>query len=227
MLSQRIESVRRLSGKTVSLSLWIYASSAGLKVAASAFQNFGTGGSASVRTNLGGGAYATLLAGWNYVWYTDATLPSASGKTLGTAGTDYTQLEIWLSDQANQAGCTTGIGVQGSNTTIEIWGVQLEANATYTPFEHVDPRYDLANCQRFYQTVYLFSEPGAGSGVSVGTGAPINNMRAVPAGSVIANASVGLGTITLNTSAYLVWASATSDAAGPIMSVNTSLSADL
>lgn len=41
------------------------------------------------------------------------------------------------------------IGVQSA--TNYIWGVQLEIGSVATPLEKPEPRYDLSNCQRFYQ----------------------------------------------------------------------------
>jgi hypothetical protein len=91
-------------------------------------------------------------------------IPSVSGKTLGTNGNDYTSLSIWLSSGTTQSSRAGNIGVQTGS--IAFWGVQLEIGTQATPLEKPDPRYDLANCQRFYFSGNL-SNQGAGGAAGV------------------------------------------------------------
>ena len=138
-LVQPIESVRRLSGKTITVSFWAGASSAGLKLGASLYQNFGTGGSPSGAAYVPGQS-VTLTTG--FVRYSLIfAIPSTSGKTLGTNGDDFTQLTFTYSDPA-------GIGVQSGS--VSLWGVQLEVGSVATPLEKPDYQKQLADCQRFY-----------------------------------------------------------------------------
>jgi hypothetical protein len=146
LLSQRIEGVRRLAGKTVTVSFWAVASTA-LKLGVSLTQNFGTGGSPSAILNLPGQA-VQLSTTWTRYSVT-TTLPSSAGKTLGTSGDDQTSLNLWFSSGATNAAIAGNIGVQSGS--LNIWGVQLETGSVATPLEKPDPRYDLSNCQRFYQ----------------------------------------------------------------------------
>jgi hypothetical protein len=147
LISQPIEGVRRLAGKTVTLSFWASCSVAGNRIGALLGQSFGTGGSPSAAVNTAPQT-VTLSAAFQRFTLT-FTLPSISGKTLGTNGDDLTDLDLYLSAGANFA-AASGIGVQSGS--FYIWGVQLEIGTQATPLEKPDPRYDLANCQRFYQT---------------------------------------------------------------------------
>ena len=74
---------------------------------------------------------------------------SATGKTLGTANDHFTVVNIWYSSGATNATRAGSIGVQSG--TIQLWGAQAEIGNVMTPLEKPDPRYDLDNCQRFYQ----------------------------------------------------------------------------
>jgi hypothetical protein len=144
---QGIEDVRRLSGKTVALSFWAKAASGTPKLGMSLDQSFGTGGSPSAKV-AGVGQSVTLSPTWARYSLT-FTLASASGKTLGTNSDSCTYLNVWFSGGAGFNTATGTVGVQSG--TFTIWGVQLEIGAAATPLEKPEPRYDLANCQRFYQ----------------------------------------------------------------------------
>jgi hypothetical protein len=86
-------------------------------------------------------------------------VPSLSGKTLGSNGDDNTVLRFSFTSGANGNAAAGNIGVQSG--TINLWGVQLEIGSVATPLEKPDPRYDLANCQRFFQTGgYSFASYG-------------------------------------------------------------------
>ena len=140
-LSQAIESARRLSGKTVTLSLWA-SGSAALKLGVGFYQSFGTGG-----TGISGIVYSSsqqVTTSTTFTRYSlTFVLPSTAGKTFGTNGDDLTQLILTFSDPAF-VGAQTG--------SVSIWGVQLEVGSTATPLEKIDPQQDLAKCQRFYFT---------------------------------------------------------------------------
>src|SRR6185437_13133326 len=150
-LQQRIESVRRLAGKTVTVSFWAACAAGTLKLGLNLVQTFGVGGSPSAQVlALSAGASVTLST--TYTRYSvTVSMPSVAGKTFGTTpGTDFTLLQFGLSAGANGSPSLGNIGVQTG--TINLWGVQLEIGSVATPLEKPDPRYDLANCQRFYCT---------------------------------------------------------------------------
>lgn len=145
---QFIEGVRRLAGKTVIVSFYALAAGTSLKLGVSLDQFFGTGGSPSATVTGVGQSVTVSSTTWARYSLT-FTLPSISGKTLGTAGNDQTSLLFWHSAGANSATRSGNVGVQTG--THLIWGVQLELGSVATPIEKLDPRMDLANCQRFYQ----------------------------------------------------------------------------
>ena len=70
-------------------------------------------------------------------------------------------------------------GVQ--SYTLGLWGVQLEIGSVATPLEKPDPRYDLSNCQRFYQTGHssFYGYQSAGNGIGAQLSFPVT-MRAAP-----------------------------------------------
>jgi hypothetical protein len=146
---QRVENVRRLSNKTVTVSFWAKAASGAPKLGLNIAQNFGTGGSPSSAVNvLATGNTVTLSTSWTRYSSTIA-LPSIAGKTLGTNNDHYTAFQIWFSSGSGNNALAGNIGVQ--TATIQVWGVQLEVSPTATPFEKIDVADDLARCQRFFQ----------------------------------------------------------------------------
>jgi hypothetical protein len=175
-MQQKIEKVQRLSGKTVTVSFWARTLTT-LKLGVSFTQSFGTTGSPSAAVNTNGQA-VQLTTSWARYSVT-ATVPSASGKTYGTDGNDYTALNLWLSSGANNASLAGSIGVQSG--TIVLWGVQLEIGSLATPLEKPDPRYDLSNCQRFYSTgiIQYYGYSAGGITVAASTALPVQ-MRAAP-----------------------------------------------
>jgi len=174
---QRMEDVRRLAGKTVTVSFWAKASAA-LKLGINMYQTTGTGGSPPLVTVLTTGAAASLTTAW--ARYTvSIAVPSLAGKTVGTAGDDYAHLRFWYSVGATSNVEAGNIGQQ--NGTIAIWGVQLEAGSTATPLEKLDPQQDLAKCQRFfYSGAFWFVGYGA-AGSTIGGSLPYPvPLRAAP-----------------------------------------------
>jgi hypothetical protein len=177
LLSQPVENVRRLANKTVTVSFWAHASSGTPKVGVGFRQFFGTGGSPSAFVDLN--ATAVTLSTTPARYSITTTLPSIAGKTLGTNNDHYTRMGLWLSSGATNNALAGGVGVQGTNFVF--WGVQLEIGSVATPLEKPDPRYDLSNCQRFYQVGY-FNYGGygaAGTPISVSQQLPVT-MRVAP-----------------------------------------------
>lgn len=178
-ISQRIEDVRRLAGKTVTLSFWAVATSGTPKLGIPLIQIFGTGGSPSSPVLV---APQTVTLSTTYTRYSlTYTVPSIAGKTLGTnAGTDYLEVRFGMSCGASNNVNYGGIGQQSA--VFVLWGVQLEIGNVATPLEKPDPRYDLANCQRMFCLVPVFSLFSASqpSQYLSATGTCPVTMRAVP-----------------------------------------------
>jgi len=127
---QPVEDVRTLAGQTVTLSFWAK-SDASRTYAVYINQFFGSGGSSEVvnSTNI------TTTTGWVRYSYTVA-LGSLSGKTIGTNSLLSVRIEP---------------ATRNITQTLDIWGVQLEAGPTATPFETATGTLagELAACQRY------------------------------------------------------------------------------
>jgi hypothetical protein len=107
----------------------------------------------------------TLTATWTR-YAVSFAIPSAAGKTVGTNGDDGTDLAFFFSSGATNNTVAGGIGVQSG--IIQLWGVQLEVGTQATPLEKLDPRLDLANCQRFYEAITITPDyANAPTGITV------------------------------------------------------------
>jgi hypothetical protein len=131
ILLQNIEDVRTFANQTITVSFWAKSASA-TTVSVGAEQNFGSGGSASVFPSLGSNSVTTSWARYSVT----ATIPSVTGKTIGTSS--YLQINL-----------TSPL----LNNNLDIWGVQLERGSKATPFQTASggsPQAELAMCQRYY-----------------------------------------------------------------------------
>jgi hypothetical protein len=225
VLFQRIEGVRRLAGKTVTVSFYARAGGA-TKLGVGMDQDFGSGGSPSAIV-LGTGQPVTLSTTWARYSLT-FTLPSAAGKTLGTNGNDSTTVNFWYSSGTGQAARAGNIGVQSG--TVDLWGVQLEVGTVATPLEKPDPELQLRQCQRFYQTnlMVFAGSYGVAASNAVGTGHLHQSMRATPTITPGTDSSVNVGARTLNVYGNTVWVSTAAVATGAwSINVQFTASADL
>jgi hypothetical protein len=93
-LQQRIEDVRTFAGQQVTVSFWAKADAA-KPISVELIQSFGSGGSPSASVETIGTTKTTLSTSWQKVTVT-ATVPSISGKTLGTNGNSWLQFNIWF-----------------------------------------------------------------------------------------------------------------------------------
>lgn len=190
-VAQAIEGVRRLSGKTVTVSFWAYIVSGTAKLGVTVQQSFGTGGSPSGQVSVTGQATPNLTATPTRYSFT-FSVPSAAGMTLGTNGDDATRLAFFFSSGANNNTFAGGIGVQTGNFVI--WGCQLEVGSTATQLERPDPQQDFAKCQRFFQAVTVYSQGygTTGNTISVSVMLPVP-MRAMPTLAATGTTDTNLG----------------------------------
>ena len=184
--------------KSVTISFWVKASIAG---------NY----SLAVRSSTNDRSYVTPYAissadTWEYKTVTIAGPTSGTFNTDNTKaiqvafthsmGSNYTSSgnNAWQSESKIGA---TGTQVALSNTVNSTWqvtGVQLEANTTATPFEHLQYGQQLLLCQRYYQFI-----SGAGSSYAFfGTGTYISTTNArgtiaIPYSSLRANPTITFG----------------------------------
>ena len=162
---QAIEDVRTFAGQTVTISFFAKAGSGTPKMAIELNQDFGTGGSPSAAVaNLAG--QVTLSTSWTRYSLT-LTLPSISGKTIGTTTPGGVFLQMWASAGTDFNARTGSLGIQSN--TFDIWGIQVEAGSTATSFRRNanSLQGELAACQRYYYR----STPGNTQGMyGTGTG---------------------------------------------------------
>jgi hypothetical protein len=150
IISQRIEDVRTLAGQTVTVSFWAKAASAFNTLVIDLTQNFGSGGSGDVNTQLS--SSIALTTSWTRYSFTVA-VPSITGKTIGT--TSFLGFRIFLPNNAVQ--------------TLDLWGVQVEASSTASDFKTATgtKQGELAACQRYY---FRYTETSASSDWMIGFG---------------------------------------------------------
>ena len=151
ILSQRVEDARTFANQTVTLSFWAKASTGTPAIAATFFRNYGSGGSPSASEYaVSAGQKATISTSWARYSFT-FSISSVSGKTFGTsANSSFLDLYLWTSAGTSFATQSASLGVQ--NTTIDIWGVQVEAGSVATAFQTATGTLqgELAACQRYY-----------------------------------------------------------------------------
>ena len=146
-----VEDVRRLAGKTVTVSFWARAASGTPSIGVNLNQYFGAGGSPSASVATTGQA-VVLSTTWTK-YSRQFTLGSMNGKTLGTtANTSATEVNFWLDAGANFSSQSGGIGQL--TKTVSIAQVQLEIGSTASMFEWRTPQVELAMAQRFYWKTY-------------------------------------------------------------------------
>lgn len=157
--SQRIEDVRTLAGKTATLSFWAKAD-ANKNIVTEFVQYFGSGGSSSLFSFGIGPTTHSLTTSWQKFTAT-VSIPSISGKTLGTANDDWLGLYFWFDAGSDFNSRTNSLGQQSG--TFDIAQVQLEEGSAATPFEQRPIGLELSLCQRYYQKSYDLSEKPGGS----------------------------------------------------------------
>jgi hypothetical protein len=147
-LVQSIEGVRTFAGQQVTLSFWAKVD-ATKNIAVEFAQSFGSGGSPSSIVFGIGVTKVSIGTSWQKVTVT-ATMPSISGKTLGTDNNDALNVIIWFDAGSDFNSRTNSLGQQSG--TFEIAQVQLEPGTVATPFERRSYGQELALCQRYYST---------------------------------------------------------------------------
>ena len=145
VLRQKIESVRTLANKEITVSFYAKANTA-LTAGVYAFQNFGTGGSANTFTNT---TTINVTTSWQK-FTVNLTIPSLATKSIGSSSDDSLILTFALP----------------LNTifTFDLAQVQLEEGSVATPFEQRPIGTELALCQRYYEVNLgpLIQGPGIG-----------------------------------------------------------------
>lgn len=145
---QRIEDVRLLSNKTVTLSFWAKADAA-KNIALELYQAFGSGGSPSAPVEAIGVTTYALTTTWTK-FTTTVTLPSISGKTLGTdANTSGLFVNFWLESGSTFNARNNSLGQQSG--TFDFAMMKLEEGSIATAYPPLNYEEELSKCQRYYQ----------------------------------------------------------------------------
>ena len=157
LLVQNIEDVRTFAGQTITISFWAKAAASHI-MGVSTTQYFGVGGSSSVYSAAQNN---TLTTSWQRFTYT-LTLPSISGKTIGTSSALGINFDL----------------TPNTTKTVDIWGVQVEAASTASPFQTATgtKQGELAACQRYYVRLNMSTgAPTFGSALGASTASAYAN----------------------------------------------------
>ena len=155
-LLYRIEDVQSVPQGTVTLSFYAKGTNPNSgHIEVLGRQEFGTGGSPSDDVKQAA-QDVTLTSSWQR-FELQITIPSISGKTLGTNNDSLYQLQFTQPpDDDNSAAWT-----------LDITGVQLEVGDTATPFEHRSFGDELLRCQRYF---WKAARDSSGNDAYVGMG---------------------------------------------------------
>jgi len=144
-LRQKIASVRATASKTVTLSFYAKADSA-KNISLEMLQNFGTGGTPSSTVNFLGITTFSLTTSWQKFTAT-VTLPSISGKSLGSNENDYLDVRFWLEAGTDFDSRTNNLGQQSG--VFDFSQVQLEFGSKATVFEYRDYNIEFDLCKKY------------------------------------------------------------------------------
>ena len=148
ILQQNIEDVNTLAGQVATFSFYAKVNSGTKSITPRLVQDFGSGGSSTVVTNL---TAQTLTTSWQRFTIT-STIPSVSGKTIGTSS--YLRLDLLASPSGT--------------LTYQIANLQLEAGSVATPFTTASGSIggELALCKRYFER-YTSAMPGQPAQIDV------------------------------------------------------------
>ena len=184
-----IESVRTFAGQTITVSFWAKASTGTPNISVEAIQNFGTGGSpsANVTGSVAAGTTDKIAITSSWARYSATfTIPSISGKTIGTTTDGFLGILLWTSAGSDFNTRTDSLGTQSE--TIDFWGVQVEAGSVATAFQTATGTLagELAACMRYYQEIQ-FGAGSAADGSNIDFMLPhTTTMRVAPSATVTA-----------------------------------------
>jgi len=196
-MSQQIEGVRTLAGKTATLSFYAKAD-ANKNIAVEFTQHFGTGGSPSSMVTGIGAQLVSLTTTWTKYTITVA-ISSISGKILGSNNDSRLGVHFWFDAGSSFNSRSASLGQQSG--TFDIAQVQVEEGTVATPFELRPYQTELALCQRYCQRLDYWTYTGyqlGGNGWAVTCALPVA-MRTTPTtNSPSFSTSNITGTVTLN-----------------------------
>ncbi|MBA0448776.1 hypothetical protein [Stenotrophomonas maltophilia] len=145
LVQQRIEDVRTLAGRTVTISFKARSSVDDFRIGVELQQSYGTGGS-TARDSIGASAVLDTLWRWHQV---TVDVPGLAGKMLGPDS--YLQLSFWLDAGADFGRRAFAAGQKSGS--VQLAEVQIEDGDAATDFDRRPEALELLLCQRYYETV--------------------------------------------------------------------------
>ena len=150
---QKIEGVRSYAGQTITVLGWARRSSGTGNMAIEGEQGFGTGGSPSANVDSISVTTVTLTGSFAPFAVT-MTIPSITGKTLGTSGSDSLSLNFWTSGGSTYNARTNSLGLQ--TIGVDLWGIHIKVGTHTTAatdlYKQPEVGPELVRCQRYYWT---------------------------------------------------------------------------
>lgn len=148
---QPIEGTRSYAGQTITVLGWARWSSGSGNMAVAVSQDFGSGGSPSSPVVLPG-QVVTLTGSWSPFAAT-FTVPSITGKTLGSNNNDRTNLGFILSAGSDFNTNSGSLGLQ--TIGVDLWGIHIKLGTHTTAavdlYKQPELGPELARCQRYYE----------------------------------------------------------------------------
>ena len=190
-VQQLIEGVRSYAGQTITLLGWARRSSGTGNMVVEGVQTFGTGGSPSAATVGISPTTVTLGSSWA-PFAAVITVPSVTGKTLGSNGNDAFGVFLWTSAGSDFNARTNSLGLQ--TIGVDLWGIHIRVGtwtaadaALYRPR---DPGTELALCQRYYAIVDAALGGSTAAGITnLYRGQLGVRMRATPTVSIVSSSN--------------------------------------
>jgi hypothetical protein len=142
---QMIYGLRQFSGKEITLSFSCSATG-GNSITAELLSYFGSGGSPSAEVSLG---YKKVTAATRTRFEYTLTVPTISGKTLGSNNDDALRLFFWFSGGSDFNSRTGSLPAQTGNFYLE--DIKIEIGSVATPFEPKLGNEELSLCQYYYR----------------------------------------------------------------------------
>jgi hypothetical protein len=159
-VSQRIEDIRRFSGKTITISF--YAKSDAENTAYLEFVAFYGGGPLASDIEFGNGGSNTVLGieplainlttSWQFFSFT-VTIPDLSGKTVDGPDSSYLEAVFWMAGDPNYKETQARVpGIGWNAMQLDLSRVQLEFGYIVSGFQDRPLGEELRLCQRYYHT---------------------------------------------------------------------------
>jgi hypothetical protein len=150
-VAQSVEGVRSYAGQTITVLGWARRSSGSGNMAVEGVQSFGTGGSPSATITSISPTTVSLTGSWA-PFAAVMTIPSITGKTLGSNGNDRLIILFWTSAGSDYNARTNSLGLQ--TISVDLWGIHIKEGthtvAAVDGYRAPELGPELARCQRYF-----------------------------------------------------------------------------